>query len=170
MNCPSGHSLPRAGPRGECTPMYCSEVTEAHEGSVSLAEFKPDDTEEGAMQKALERERVRNRVLKTPKGLQGAHAEEFVSAKMTELSVLAAMELEGQLRFGNDAARRWAAEKALAATGHGPKDAAPSVGALIVIQTKDGSASTLPPWKRKKIAAEVVDAVKKDDEDPEDGD
>ncbi len=173
MKCPAGHSLPFIGPLGACTPMYCSEQkTEAEAQDVPVSDLaSSDQSEAGAMQKALERERARAKVLKTPKGLVGAAAEEFVGTKMTELSVLAAMELEGQLRFGNDAARKDAAKTVLAATGHGPKDAQQAFGALIVIQAKDGSVSNLPPWRRKKLAVDTTAKIlKKDDEDPEDGD
>lgn len=169
MKCPANHELPHGTPNGECTPVYCSEQKfDTEETGLTVAEEAESPDEAADIEKALAREKARLKALKIPKGLKGGDAEAFVTEKMTELSVLAVADLEGQLRFGNDRARAAARREVLQATGHGPKEGAVGGGALIVIQAGDGSVSTLPPWKRKRprqiASTQVVDANVKDAE------
>lgn len=172
MECPAGHKLPRQGQFGQCTPMYCGDTNNVVDlavvGENHLTPLAADEDAEVELETALKRERARHKLTKPPRGLKGAQAEEYVTEKLAELSVLAIHEQEAQLRFGDPAARGRTAKEILAATGHGPKEGGGAPGALIVINA-NGEQSTLPPWRRKK--GQVVESTAKvvePDDDEED--
>lgn len=102
----------------------------------------------------LAKESLRNKLIPLPEGLEGAAAESYVEARLTNLSVVAVAELEWQLRFGSDSERAKAAKDILDATGHGKKDRVGSNTQLIIV---NGFSGTLP-WA-KPVEAKVVDAA-----------
>lgn len=172
--CPEGHILPNKTDSGNCTGLFCAEPGDGAPPESALVPPErrapnvdySGDAEQKYVDKALVRESIRAKALGTPKNLTGAAAERFVEDKLVELSVPAVMELAGRLRFGDDDQRYKAAKDVLAATGHGPRDAANLGGALIVIQANGGAEAKVSRWRRKKGAPpseQVVDGAVKSD-------
>lgn len=173
--CPKGHILPN----GDCTPLFCgneagkaglralkkskvqlprpknqlpAEFAEQKELPPSVQTDAALTREHTVVSSAAARHKVRREFMKVPEGLQGADADKYVEEKLVELGPLAIAEIEYILRYGGDEQRYKAAKDVLAASGHGPKEAAAAVGALIVL-TGD---ATVAPWKKGKV--QVIDA------------
>lgn len=156
--CPAGHDLPNVIDGLECSGALCAAglrdtIKVPVSGSHALQ--NEEHRLELDARKMLGKEALRNKLIPIPEGLEGAAAESYVEAKLTNLSVVAVAELEWQLRFGSDSERAKAAEKILDATGHGKKDRTGGSTQLIIV---NGVIAGAPlPWA-KPAEVKVVDA------------
>lgn len=155
--CPEGHTLPRKGRNGQCTPIYCGGT---HAGgkptNEALAlreaeEARPlDDVADEAYKqedKRLSRADGRNRALakrlSTPEGLEGDAAEKYADGELIKLLPEAVGVIKRLLRYGDDKQQIDAADKVLRATGRSQREAAAGAGAVIILQTPEGFSL---PW------------------------
>jgi hypothetical protein len=85
---------------------------------------------------------------KTPEGLEGEKAEEYVQQKAMMLSVDALMRLEKDLKLGDDAQSRDAARDILDMTGQRRKQESPAAQSVIVLM--QGQSGLSAPWFQRK--------------------
>jgi hypothetical protein len=95
---------------------------------------------------------------KVPEGLEGAKAEEFVKNKAEALSVDAIVDLERDMKLGDDTQRREARRDLFDMLGIRKRENAPQARSVIVLVGQPGVPNSRPvaPWeeaKRKQIQA-----------------
>lgn len=86
---------------------------------------------------------------KTPEGLEGAAAEEFVAKRALALSVDALMILEKNLKLGDSSEQREAARDILDMTGQRRKEAVNVGTAPIIMLINPGGGPVAVPWAQK---------------------
>ena len=84
---------------------------------------------------------------KVPGDLEGAEAEQYVQKKALSLAPEALMEIERQLRLGDDSQRREAARDILDMNGMRRKEAAPGNGPVIMLVNPGGGDPA--PWVKR---------------------
>lgn len=132
------------------------EMLQTIEGTVELnaleAVVDEDFTKKAAdrLAKRVKEKAMRMALLKVPKDLNGADAEEWADRKAVELLPAALAEIEYQLYYGDDAQRREAARDVLDMTGRRRREVGGNMAPTIVLNMPGYA-----PWE-KVVNAEVT--------------
>lgn len=108
------------------------------------------------------RHAARMAVMEVPPGLEGTAAEDWADKRLLSLLPLAVAEVEAQLKFGDASQRERAADKVMAATGRGKREAAHNSAPTIIYiaQGEGGSGRVAVPWSQNKSrTASAVEAT-----------
>ena len=179
-HCPAGHRLPKHGPEGQCTPLWCAaggkKGAKAVAAGDAMLPTQPKKrgraapsgadapfadlgaAKQGAMAKiegAMVRREVRREVLGgLPSELEGEEAETWTQRRIVGLLPDAVAEVEYQFKFGDDKQRLDAADRVLDMNGYRRREATGGAGQTIILNLGAGSL----PWqqgaeKNEKVVA-----------------
>lgn len=95
---------------------------------------------------------ARMAVADVPAGMEGTAAEDWADKRLLSLLPLAVAEVEAQLKFGDASQRERAADKVMAATGRGKREAGNNSAPTIIFMTQGegGSGRVAVPWSQNK--------------------
>lgn len=162
--CPAGHRLPHKTNAGQCSPIHCAGVAKSQRRKIeakkqvevglapsqeaALASIELAEDEERAT-KAQKRYQMRKRYLNAPEKLNGAAAEEWADQKLVELLPEAVVDIEWDLKYGNDSERQAARKQVLDATGRGKREGGGGGTQPIIMLVGQGVGPGAQPWLQR---------------------